>query len=217
MTTNFDELSFGICFYNDPSITRLLDSLPKQAQKIIIDGRFAKNPNSQELSDESLRDKIKSYDNVTLIDAPNLEEPEKRNMYLIQNTHKYQINIDSDEYIISADWDKFFDCVKNIDSGIHHILFKTDSGGGTSQYPRLWVNPSHWKYVICHNIFKNNVTGEMIKSGFNHGEIILGILCGFGDELRSQEYLKDTFDYQVKMIEFETPYREKFMISGYIE
>ena len=57
----------------------------------------------------------------------------------------------------------------------------------------------------------------MIKSGFNHGEIIPGILCGFGDELRSKEYLKDTFDYQVKMIEFETPYREKFMTTGYIE
>ena len=64
----YDELVFGICFYNDPSILRLLDSLPKQAKKIIIDGKFKFNPNPQELSDESLRDEIKQYDNVFIID-----------------------------------------------------------------------------------------------------------------------------------------------------
>lgn len=206
----YDELCFGICFYNDPSIFRLLDSLPREAKKIVIDGKFAFNPNPQELSDESLRDRIKTYDNVMLIDAPNLSEPEKRQIYLSNNPHKYLMIIDSDEYVLAADWPRFYNFILTLDSGIHHVFFETDNNGGTSTYPRLWVNPRDWRYVHCHNIFKNEKLGLVLKSGFSDGETCPALLCGMGDELRSKEYLNDTYEYQVKLIEYEKPFRHKY-------
>ena len=208
----YDELVFGICFYNDASIIRLLDSLPREVKKIVIDGKFKLNPNSKELSDESLRDMIKQYDNIFLIDAPNLSEPEKRQKYLTNNEHKYLIIIDSDEYVINADWDKFYNKIQELDEGIHHIFFQTDNNGGVSTYPRLWVNPKDWKYVKCHNIFKNQKLGLILKSGFSDGETINEdlLFCGFDDNLRDESQLKDTYEYQVEMMKYEKPFREKY-------
>lgn len=203
------DLSFGICFYGDPSIIRLLDSLPKQNKKIVIDGKFKFNPNKEELSDETLRESILKYDNVVLIDAPNLMECDKRQLYCTDNDSEYLFIIDSDEYIIAADWARFFEYIHTLESGIHDIFFEVDNNGGVSSYPRLWVNPKEWKYVKTHNIFKNDNLG-IFKSGNTGGTQCPGVLCGMGDELRSELYLKDTFDYQVKMIEYELPFRHKF-------
>lgn len=205
-----NELCFGICTYNDPSIFRLLDSLPESVDKIVIDGRFAFNPNSQELSDKSIRDKILEYKNITLIDAPNLSEPEKRQIYLTGNNHKYLFIIDSDEYIIVAEWERFYDFIKTLDSGIHDIFYEVDHCNGSTSYPRLWVNPSEWKYVHTHNIFKNEKLGLILKSGDTKGRQCPAVLCGMGDEMRSPEYLKDTFEYQKKMIEYELPFRHAY-------
>ena len=206
----YDKLVFGICWYNDPSIFRLLDSIPKEYEKIIIDGKFKLNPNGKELSDESLREKVLEYPNVILIDAPNLSEPDKRQKYLTDNKHKYLLIIDSDEYVKYADWDKFYQFIETLESGIHHVFFEVDANGGTSTYPRLWVNPSEWEYSLCHNIFKNDKLGLILKSGFSEGKTIPGLLCGMGDELRSESYLKDTYDYQVEMIKYELPFRHAY-------
>ena len=206
----YDELVFGICWYNDPSILRLLDSLPSEAEKIIIDGKFKFNPNPQELSDHSLREAVLNYPNVRLIDAPNLLEPDKRQIYLTDNLKKYLMIIDSDEYVLVADWNKFYDFITTLDSGIHHIFFEVDANGGSTTYPRLWVNPSDWKYVKTHNIFKNEKLGLILKSGFSDGETCPGLLCSMGDDLRSSEYLKDVYDYQVEMIKYELPFRHAY-------
>jgi len=205
----YDKLCFGICFYNDPSVLRLLDSLPEQVEKIIIDGKFKFNPNSQELSDRSLREAILNYKNVRLIDAPNLMEHDKRQLYCTDNDKKYLFIIDSDEYVMAADWDRFYEYIQTLDNGIHDIFFEVDANGGTSSYPRLWVNPSQWSYSHTHNIFKNPPLG-VFKSGDTKGTQCPGVLCGMGDELRSPEYLKDVYEYQVKMIEYEKPFRHKY-------
>ena len=206
-----EKLVFGISFYNDPSILRLLDSLPSEAEKIIIDGKYKLNPNKQELSDKSLREAILNYPNITLIDSPNLMEHEKRQKYL-NTDKKYLIIIDSDEFIISADWEKFYDRIQSLEQGIHHVFFQTDNNGGVSTYPRLWVNPKDWEYVRCHNIFKNNKLGLILKSGFNDGETISEdmLFCGMDDKLRSPEHLKDTYEYQVEMMKYEKPFREQY-------
>ena len=205
----FEKLVFGICFYNDPSILRLLDSLPKQAKKIIIDGKFEFNHSKQELSDESLRDKIRLYDNVTLIDIPNVSEPRKRDQYLIDNPYKYLIILDSDEYIVAEDWIRFFDFVETLEDGIHDLFVETDKEGGTSSYPRLWINPSQWRYTMCHNIFKN-FNGTVLKSGNTGGKQCPGLLIGTDDDLRNTEYLTYTSEYQGRMIEYEIPFRHKY-------
>ena len=208
----YEQLSFGICMFNDPSVLRLLDSLPGEAKKIIIDGKFALNPSKQELSDRGLREGILSYENVILLDYPNLSEPEKRQKYLDNNPCKYLIIIDSDEFIISADWDKFYNKIQELEDGIHHIMFKVDDNDGATSYPRLWVNPQDWKYVKCHNIFKNDKLGLILKSGFSDGITISEnlIFCGMDDTLRSSQYIKDTYDYQVLMMKYEKPLREKY-------
>ena len=206
----FDKLSFGICWYNDPSIFRLLDSLPKQAKKIIIDGKFKMNPSKQELSFKYLRDKVLEYDNVDLIDAPNLDEPRKRDMYLIDNPYKYLIIMDSDEFIVSYRWDDFFNAVKNIDEGIHNLFIETDSMGGTSTYPRLWASPKDWRYTMCHNIFKNEKLGLVQRSGSTNGKTIPGLLMSTNDDMRDETYLKQVSEYQGHMIKFEIPFRHKF-------
>lgn len=206
----FDELSFGICWYNDPSIIRLLDSLPKQAKKIIVDGKFKMNPSKQNLSFKYLRDKVKEYDNVELIDAPDLDEPRKRDLYLINNDRKYLIIQDSDEFIVASDWDRFFDFIKDLDEGIHDLFIETDEMGGTSTYPRLWVNPKDWRYTMCHNIFKNEKLGLILKSGKTHGKICPGLLFSTNDKLRNETYLKQVSEYQGHMIRFEVPFRHKF-------
>lgn len=214
----YDELVFGISWYNDSGILRTLDSLPREAKKIIIDGKYKFNPNPQELSDRNLRESVLNYNNVVLIDAPNLMEHDKRQLYL-DTKEKYLIIIDSDEYVISADWDKFYDKIQELDSGIHHVFFKTDNSGGATTYPRLWVNPKEWKYSKCHNIFKNEKLGLILKSGFSDGETISEelLFCGMDDTLRNSEYLKDTYDYQVEMMKYEKPLREKYRMGDMSE
>ena len=204
-----DELVFGICWYDDSSIFRLLDSLPREAQKIVVDGRFGFNPNKNELSQEALRGRVKLYPNTIIIDAPNLSEPEKRNKYL-QTDKKYLFIIDSDEYIIVADWDKVFKFLENLKGGVHDIFFEMDEFGGIGCYPRLWIYPKYFKYHLCHNMWSDNRTGEFYKSGNTGGAQIPGILCGMNDKLRTPENLQNTVDYQIKMMEFEKPYRQKY-------
>ena len=144
-----------------------------------------------------------------MIDAPNLSEPEKRDKYLIDNPYKYLFIIDSDEYLIAADWDKAFKFLENLKGGIHDIAFETDDEGGMSLYPRLWINPKEYRYKICHCIWSHN-DGTVYKSGNTGGAMIPGILCGMNDKLRSDELLKDTLDYQTAMMSFEKPFRQKY-------
>jgi hypothetical protein len=206
----FDQIVFGICWYNDPSIFRLLDSLPKQIRKKVIDGKFMYNSNRSDLSDESLRKKVKEYENVELIDAPNLAEPRKRDKYLIDNEYKYLIISDSDEFLVAANWEEFFDDIKDLKEGIHNLFIETDAMGGTSTYPRLWVNPKDWRYTMCHNIFKNDKLGLIQRSGSTNGKTIRGLLFSTDDNLRSEEYLKQVSEYQGHMIKFEIPFRHAF-------
>lgn len=207
---DYSDVSIGICWYNDPSIFRLLDSIPKEFKKIIIDGKFKLNKSINELSDRSLREKVIKYPNVTLIDAPNLAEPDKRNKYLEGNESKYLIILDSDEYVVVADWTKFMESIRELEVGVHDIFIETDKQGGISSYPRLWVYPEHYRYRICHNIWTDTVRGIAYKSGNTGGKQIPGLLIGTDDDMRSKEYLDYTSAYQGKMIEFEIPFRHKY-------
>ena len=196
--------------FNDPSIFRCLDSLPRESKKIIVDGKFEFTDIKQELSDEWIRERVRKYDNVELIDMPNVPEPRKRDQYLINNESKYLIIIDSDDYIEAVEWDRFFDFIKDLDSGIHDIFIETDKVGGVGSYPRLWVNPKDWRYTMCHNIFKNEKLGMILKSGNSGGKQVPGLLMGTDDDLREKDYLILTSEYQGKMMAFEKPYRAKY-------
>jgi len=202
------DLVFGICWYDDPSIIRCLDSLPEEAPKIIVDGRFSLLDSASDLSDQTLRDAVNSYPNVTMIDAPGLPEPRKREKYL-ENDHRYLFIIDSDEFVISADWERFAEQVSKLDCGIHSIPFQDENGNKYGTYPRVWCNPSDWGYWETHNIFVNKKTGEMIRSSNALGITLDAVTCTMNDEMRTKEYIKAVYDYQVKMISHEKPYRKQ--------
>ena len=93
-------------WYNDPSIIRMITSLPEDIPILVIDGVF-EGHDGDPLSDEAIREQVKGYSNVTLIDAPNLDEPKKRQIYLDILMCKYTLVIDSDEYIQEANWPSF--------------------------------------------------------------------------------------------------------------
>ena len=173
----FDELSFGICWYNDPSIFRLLDSLPKQAKKIIVDGKFKMNPSKQDLSFKYLRDKVLEYDNIELIDAPNLDEPRKRDLYLIDNPYKYLIIMDSDEFIVSHRWDDFFNAIKDIDDGIHNlvgfngirILVDQPWNTGNDEFIRASGNTNGDKWNHIDTLIRKSI--QLLTMGFSYNRV----------------------------------------------
>lgn len=201
---------FGVCWYNDPSIFRLLDSLPESVPKIVIDGKFKFNESAKILSDESLRERVRQYPNVFLIDAPNLLEPDKRQIYLDAFESKAVFIIDSDEWIHWADWALFKEELSKLDYGIHQIEF-VENGKYFADYPRVWINPKDWKYVQCHNIFENKKTGERLRSSGTTGHRFKSVQCSMNDHLRSEEYIKSTFEYQKKLIAYEKPLKKQLL------
>lgn len=197
----------GVCFYNDPSILRLLDSLPKSVQKIIVDGRFKLSKFESKLSDETLRTKILSYPKTIILDASDMYEHEKRNQYMnLMRGFKFGLMLDSDEYVLKSDWDLFMADCRQYDYGIYGVHFDIDSGSG-AHYPRLFVNPADWSYHQKHNVFRNEKTGDLVHS--NQASIqwrkeqLQGLHIGMNDDLRDKKYIDTVYDYQVKLMEYE--------------
>ena len=201
---------FGICWYNDPSIFRCLDSLPESIPKIVVDGKFKFNEALEPLSSPELRERVREYPNVILVDAPNLLEPDKRQVYLDTLPTKALFIIDSDEWIHWADWQRFKEELEPLKYGIHQIEF-VENGNYFANYPRVWINPQDWTYVKCHNIFENKVTGERLRSSGTSGIMFKSVQCSMNDSLRSQEYIDQTFRYQKKMIEYEKPLKKQLL------
>ncbi len=200
---------FGICGYNDPSVIRLLDSLPEDVPKIYVDGKFLWNESGPELTNPELREKILSYPNTTIIDAPNLLEPDKREIYLNIDTKALFI-IDTDEWIHWADWKLFREELSKLDYGIHQIEF-VENGQYFADYPRIWINPKDWKYVQCHNIFENKKTGERLRSSGTTGHRFKSVQCSMNDHLRSKEYVENTMNYQKKLSAYEKPIKKQLL------
>ena len=201
---------FGICWYNDPSIIRLLDSLPESVPKIVVDGKFKFNAALEPLSNPELREKIREYPNTFLIDAPNLLEPDKRQIYLDTLPTKALFIIDSDEWIHWADWQEFTRELSQLDYGVHQIEF-VENGEYFANYPRIWINPQDWQYVGCHNIFENKKTGERLRSSGTTGHRFKSVQCSMNDHLRTPEYINQVCNYQKKMIEFEKPLKKQLL------
>lgn len=215
MSDSYNDFVVGICWYNDPSVFRLLDSLPESMQKIVVDGRFKLAEFSEPLSDPILRTEIRKYPRTIIVNAPDLLEPTKRNQYLNWMVgFKYGLMLDSDEFVQEADWSKFAENCRHFDHGIYGVNFTVDSLGGKTVYPRLWVNPSEWRYHKCHNIFFNTRTKETANSGNASllwwNQPIEGIICGMNDDERDPEYVKSVFQYQEKLIEYESEKRLEF-------
>lgn len=192
-------MAFGICWFNDKSIFRTLDSIPKHFKIIVVDGKFKMIKSDNELSDEGLRERVRSYDNVELVNAPNLSESEKRNVYLSRmKDYKYCFIIDSDEYIKRASWKNLLFTLGFYDSGLYQVILeRTDNRVGS--YPRILVNPSEWEYGKAHDIFINKNTGIAKRGSTLTGIILDTIVIAEDNKLRDKDYIDMIDQYQLKV------------------
>ena len=87
MKPRHPRICVGTVWYNDPSIFRMIDSIPEEWDIMIIDGRFTGSPAKDEYSSKYLRDKILTYPNTTIHDKTGMEY-EVRNTYL-ENSEGY--------------------------------------------------------------------------------------------------------------------------------
>lgn len=150
----------AISFYNDRrSLIRCIDSIYGDLDYILcVDGKYCYNEwNKEPLSTDGSREYIKDIANnfegqgLYLIDAPNLTEAKKRQVY-VDLTKDYGIDVllilDSDEYVYSCDWMKFRrECYQKMIVkekmlwNIWNVAFREPM-----DRPRLWFRP--WEIGI---------------------------------------------------------------------
>lgn len=203
------KIGIGYCYYNDvESIKRGLPTFADNVDYIFaIDGKFSLRDGS-DYSNDGSTEYIKSFKNTIIKKFVGMEH-DKRQQY-IELAKEYSIDvliiIDSDEYVAKADWGLFRENLEKIlDSpdNIHGVNFFTD--GNITQYPRVWIRPHQIRYWNAHCLFE--VNGSIMRSPSNL-KPVEGILLKMDDDLRSEEYLKETTKYQYKMIAAEKPYRK---------
>jgi hypothetical protein len=211
MTPNFDDLCFLICWWNDSGIFRTLESIPKDSQKIIIDGKFKDTKSPNLLSPQTLRDKLLRYPNVTLIDVGDVTEVQKRSKYLeAAKGHKYGFIIDSDEYLSTCAWPKFFQIMTGTKYGFKHVCIQSPTNKNEFQtFPRVIVNPSDWEYHNAHFMFRNKSNGEIAKNLQTKDDFIDESIVTISqdDTLRFPEYCQLLKEYQEILMHKEERFR----------
>lgn len=205
-------LAIGYSYYNDlKSIKRGLPTFIDEVDCVIaIDGRYSMREGN-DLSDDGSTEYLKQFGNVTFSEYVGYEH-DKRNRYLVLASElgvKYVMVLDSDEYVIEADWELFRNNLNMLQRGIHGVIFDIKSLGGHVTYPRIIVNPEDWRYHNAHCVMKN-INGDMAKLSSCAESTVNGIICGYDDSLRSSDYLRMTDEYQKKLIEYEKPFRNNF-------
>ena len=210
-------LDVGFCFYEESldTVKRAIDSLKDNVRYIFaVDGKFEFFKSDKLLSSDAVRNYLKSIPNVILIDAPNLKENEKRQIYLnlarIEKTD-FLLIYDADCFVVKpTDWEEFYEVLKGLMTPkpqIYCIGVKTTHK--ISWFPLLWYKPHLWEYTKTHNFFKNLHDGEIYKST-NNGTRASYIFIESNDKLRTEEYLQDSRNYQDKLMAYEKPLKEEY-------
>ena len=202
-------IGVGFCYYQDiESIKRGIPTFIDNVDYVFaIDGRFSLR-DGPDYSNDGSTEFLEQYKNVIIEKFVGMEH-DKRQRY-VELAKKYKIDvliiIDSDEYVDSADWTLFRENISKIlqsEDNIHGVNFFTD--GNITQYPRIWIRPHQIRYWNAHCLFE--VNGNVIRSPKNL-KPVLGITLKMDDSKRSEQYLKETTDYQYRMIAFEKPFRK---------
>ena len=188
----------GLVWYEDPSIFRTIDSIPEEWEIIVVDGRFEGSEAPTEYSSKYLRDKVRTYKNVTLLDFSGMEYM-SRNKYLESSScFDICIQIDSDEWISYFNEELFYNYVSKLKSGKHSIeLVPKDKW-----IPKLLINPYRWRYYLSHRLLKYD-DGD-IQSVSRGDSRVNGIEISTNDDLRPRELKKYIEDYQDKLWAYET-------------
>jgi len=205
----------GVCLYEESlfPVKRLIESLKDHVRKIIVvDGIFKDFDSKNKLSSDDVRNYLNSIDNVVLLDAPDLREPEKRQLYLNTDAD-YIFIMDSDTWVKSADWDSVYKQLEAFnperDPEIHHVEVEGSTRRNGSCFPKLWFRPKEWEYLKTHNFWKNKVTGDVFKSTLS-GKHIQDILVKTNDIGRGADYILRTRSYQGKLMAYEKPLKDEY-------
>lgn len=218
-------IDVGLCFYNDlESLKHSVPTYQEHVDKIFaIDGRFEYFESDKDYSDPEVVEYLESFDNVILDKFVGMEH-DKRNRYVKlagENNADALLIIDSDDYVLEADWDLFY---KSAEERIKQypnenflgVDFRyTPEGYQPIQftpYPRLWARPNECEYYKAHCIFRGKNGGPVRSSA--RVPKIEGIKFASGDDYRSQEYLTKISKYQGKMIDYEIPIRHALRDHG---
>lgn len=198
-------LTFGcaISFYNDvSSLRRCIDSVYGNVDYILaVDGKYsyndAPNPLSIDGSREYINDVTRDFEGqaLFLIDAPNLSEANKRQVYC-DLTKDYGIDVllilDSDEYVYCADWLKLrHECYQKMivrdkmNWQIYNVAFREPM-----DRPRLWfqawkigIGPTHYDFWL-----KDDPKMKEINLGGDSIHTIGNIVISHKHNLRSAEH-----------------------------
>jgi glycosyltransferase involved in cell wall biosynthesis len=200
-------LAAGIIFFQDKaSLKRLLDSLTDFDNVLAIDGAFAAYTPANRLSTDGGRELCREYRNVTLIDAPDLSEPEKRSTYLQQCNDDHLVILDSDDWI-EGDVQEFKRNLP-VDGEVHCVDYCNFEG---QHYPApvLISKPKTYSYYLAHCVMKHE-SGRTFRLHGHRERIIRGITIHSDDKLRQPEYLRYCGEYQERLRVYEHPIKDKF-------
>jgi len=215
-------LDVGFCFYEQSvdTVKRAIESVKNHVRYIYaIDGKYEFYDSEQYLSSKLVRDYLSSIDNVVLVDYPNRKENEKRQQYLElcqDNLTDWLLILDADEFITNeTNWDKTYEelikhsNVKKLPAIFGVTIKPYDSSKKELGYPRLWRAPYLIKYLLTHNFWQFKTDWKIYRSSTSW-PVIRGIFMRGNDNLRDGDYLRKSYNYQVKLVEYETPLKKKY-------
>ena len=172
----------------------MIESIPKEWDIIVVDGRWTGSESPDKLSPKHLRDKVITYKNVTLIDFNGMEF-ESRNVYFEHSEYfDFLLQIDSDEWITTLDKELFYNYINKLESGMHTLPFDNNH---TS---RLYVHPFDWRYWKSHKYLKHKGIIQQINRPDSR---VNGIELSTNEDLRSDELKKTIKDYQKQLWKYE--------------
>ena len=213
------KLGTGLIFYNDlQSLKRGIPSFIDGVDQVYaIDGRFSLY-SGKDYSEPEVIEYLKSFDKVIIDQFIGMEHDKRQRYVNLAKENKCDaiFIIDSDEYILEADWELF---KKNIEIkareypnqnffGVNFRYTPTEFYPPEySPYPRVWIRPEECSYFKAHCIFQGKQGITRSSAG---GPVIEGMKMTGNDDLRSKEYLNSVCKYQEKMLEYEIPIRIEF-------
>lgn len=201
-------IGVGYSYYQDvESIKRGLPTFVDNVDFIFaIDGRYSFR-DGVDYSDDGSTEFIRQFPNTIIRKYVGMEH-DKRSQY-VELAEEFELDyliiIDSDEFIVDSDWETFRENLyqlRNSSNHIHGVKFYYNQKDFTP-YPRIW-KVGHVKYHKAHSIF--SIDGSLVRSPPNL-KTVEGISMSMDDNLRSDEYLQKTSEYQKKMLDYEIPLR----------
>jgi hypothetical protein len=151
------KIAVGLIFFNDiDSLKRCIPTL-KVDKIYAVDGRFKNFNSDKPLSTDGSREYLKKFKNIKIIDAPDLEEVDKRNIYLKECQEEFLLRIDSDEWV-EGNWSQFREEIMTVvkkENGPGYCLWMNDLERNDQHWQYVaYLNPQKMKYKYRHDWFE---------------------------------------------------------------